>query len=478
MKPKKGDNAKAATDVVAATEVPVAKPTLESTISNLQTSMKDAVERLDVVDGRLDELENKGEELKDNVNTAINKAFEGMEKEWSAFQDALATLWEEMQVKITKLETELEVWKVAIINGAGRPKGPLLSRIKEGLSHDPMTQSLIQYANEGKSRRYWLEGDLLYTRGCCLYVPQFAKCRKDLMKECHDSKLAGHPDKIEAKKPSRLLQPLPIPERPWESVSMDFIVGLLNTDGFASIVVVVDQFSKYTTFIPASKECPAEEATSLFLKHVPAKRKAPQDQAAPQPPLKKKKVTSTSTAIPPVRPPAPEEREEPATSHADTAASVPKPPVKTATASKKTLTRKDKGKTPVRASPRAPAPEATVELDSDDDHDDDMPDVPPPQHHQWNQPFPAAALRGKPTKTSALLTWLRRKTSYLKLRMMDQAPRQKKPQIQTHHQARLATSAWRQNKHPSEAVTRIEKEEMLHHSRKDDEHKDTVALVH
>ncbi|KAL4364106.1 hypothetical protein GQ457_04G017260 [Hibiscus cannabinus] len=101
-----------------------------------------------------------------------------------------------------------------------------------------------------------------------------------------------------------------------------------------------------------------------------------------------------------------------------------------------------------------------------------------PQHHQWNQPSPAAALRGKPTETSALLTWLRRRTSHQKLRMMDQAPRQKKPQIQTHRQARLATSVWRQNKHPSEAVARIEKEEMLQHSRKDDEHKDTAALVH
>ncbi|KAL4325383.1 hypothetical protein GQ457_11G024020 [Hibiscus cannabinus] len=75
-------------------------------------------------------------------------------------------------------------------------------------------------------------------------------------------------DKIKAKKPAGLLQPLPIPERPCESVSMDFIVGLPNTDGFASIVVIVDRFSKYATFIPASKECPAEETARLFLKHV------------------------------------------------------------------------------------------------------------------------------------------------------------------------------------------------------------------
>ena len=49
---------------------------------------------------------------------------------------------------------------------------------------------------------------------------------------------------------------------------MDFIVGFPNVDGFGSIMVVVDRFSKYGTFIPATKNCPAEEASRLFLKNV------------------------------------------------------------------------------------------------------------------------------------------------------------------------------------------------------------------
>ncbi|KAE8734320.1 hypothetical protein F3Y22_tig00000773pilonHSYRG00160 [Hibiscus syriacus] len=182
------------------------------------------------------------------------------------------------------------------------PTGQMRERIKGGLSHDPMATSLIELATEGKTRKFWLEGGLLYARGHRLYVPQFEGLRKELMKECHDSKWAGHPgihrtlalitdhyywphmgddveayvktclvcqqDKIEQKKPAGLLQPLPIPERPWESLSMDFIVGLPVTDGFSSIMVVIDRFSKYGTFIPASKVCPAEEAARLFLKHV------------------------------------------------------------------------------------------------------------------------------------------------------------------------------------------------------------------
>ena len=49
---------------------------------------------------------------------------------------------------------------------------------------------------------------------------------------------------------------------------MDFIVGLPKVDGFGSIVVVMDRFSKYETFIPATKECPVEEIAQLFLKNV------------------------------------------------------------------------------------------------------------------------------------------------------------------------------------------------------------------
>ena len=62
-------------------------------------------------------------------------------------------------------------------------------------------------------------------------------------------------DKTERKKEVGLLQPFPIPERPWFSVSMDFIFGFPKLDVKASIMVVVDRFTKYFIFIFAPEIC-------------------------------------------------------------------------------------------------------------------------------------------------------------------------------------------------------------------------------
>jgi len=75
-------------------------------------------------------------------------------------------------------------------------------------------------------------------------------------------------DKIEQEAPTGLLEPLRIPQRPWESVSIDFIVGLPTSEGCNWVLVVVDRYSKYATFLPAPKECSAEQAAHLFFKHV------------------------------------------------------------------------------------------------------------------------------------------------------------------------------------------------------------------
>ena len=49
---------------------------------------------------------------------------------------------------------------------------------------------------------------------------------------------------------------------------MDFITGMPEVDDLGSILVVVDNFSKYVVFMATLQSCTANAATELFLKYV------------------------------------------------------------------------------------------------------------------------------------------------------------------------------------------------------------------
>ncbi|KAH9678962.1 Endonuclease [Citrus sinensis] len=155
-----------------------------------------------------------------------------------------------------------------------QPKSDLISRIKEGLQQDPLAKNLLENVLEGKTRQFWQEESILLTKGDRLFVPRWRNLRKEVIKECHDSKWAGHPGierttaLVDHQLPARLLEPLSLATRPWESVSMDFITSLPKSERCGSIMVVVDQYSKYVTFIAAPINCKADEVARLFVKYI------------------------------------------------------------------------------------------------------------------------------------------------------------------------------------------------------------------
>ncbi len=148
--------------------------------------------------------------------------------------------------------------------------------------------------------RFQFRDGLLYYQGL-LYVPE-GPCRLRVLQSRHDFPSAGHfgynktmellsrdfwwpqmwktvkdyvttcdtcsRSKIPRHRPYGLLQPLPIPETPWTSISMDFIVDLPPSKTFDSIFVVVDRLTKMAHFIPCHKTVTGEETARLFVDNV------------------------------------------------------------------------------------------------------------------------------------------------------------------------------------------------------------------
>ncbi|KAJ9519230.1 hypothetical protein QJQ45_017890 [Haematococcus lacustris] len=178
--------------------------------------------------------------------------------------------------------------------------GPLtlMQEIKQAYAAD------TRFANEAFTSQLYQHEGLWLTEWGRVVVPDDAALRKKVIYTMHDTRSAGHlgmtktleqvtrwftwpgvsedvksyvrschscqVNKSSAKKPAGLLQPLPIPERPWDSVSMDLIVKLpaSGPNKYDSILVFVDGLTKMVHLVKTWESMTATQYAKLFLEHV------------------------------------------------------------------------------------------------------------------------------------------------------------------------------------------------------------------
>src|SRR6266481_3586947 len=68
---------------------------------------------------------------------------------------------------------------------------------------------------------------------------------------------------------------LPVLDLPWNSISMDFIEKLPSSSGYMSILVIVDQLSKQSLFIPMHDIITSSNLMQLFVLHIFSKHGVP-----------------------------------------------------------------------------------------------------------------------------------------------------------------------------------------------------------
>uniref|UniRef100_A0A3B4CC50 Gypsy retrotransposon integrase-like protein 1 n=1 Tax=Pygocentrus nattereri TaxID=42514 RepID=A0A3B4CC50_PYGNA len=74
--------------------------------------------------------------------------------------------------------------------------------------------------------------------------------------------------KIPRTLPAGKLVPLPVPERPWSHIAIDFVTDLPPSNGFTSILTVVDGFSRGVKFIPFPSLPSALQTAQALFEHV------------------------------------------------------------------------------------------------------------------------------------------------------------------------------------------------------------------
>jgi hypothetical protein len=126
------------------------------------------------------------------------------------------------------------------------------------------------YFSDPKKTRVLREVAGLRYFGNRLVIPKDARLRQDIILEHHNPEHRGHlgcqRNKPTNTHPAGLLQPLPIPDKPWDSMSMDLITDPpVCASGFDAFVVFVDRLTKAIVVAPTHKTVTAPQLAHIFV---------------------------------------------------------------------------------------------------------------------------------------------------------------------------------------------------------------------
>ncbi|RAL60082.1 hypothetical protein DID88_000708 [Monilinia fructigena] len=115
----------------------------------------------------------------------------------------------------------------------------------------------LSTAHPGISKTYTLLSKQYYWRGMHNTIAQY-------IRNCHACKRSSAP----RDRTPGLLHPLPVPQRAWAEITMDYCSFNKDKHGYDNVFVIIDRLTKQAITIPCHKEIDARQQAKLYLYHV------------------------------------------------------------------------------------------------------------------------------------------------------------------------------------------------------------------
>eukprot|EP00253_Pinus_taeda_P030700 PITA_30700 len=216
--------------------------------------------------------------------TSAKHAFQWGGKQQKAFESLKEKISSAPVLALPDLRQPFEIQPMLVI----MPWVQLFYSMNDSIVHDSYIEqyasdddfkdvyAILSKGNHVEENDYHMHNNLLFHLGK-LCIPQGE--RINVIREAHSSLSSGHfgvsktVAHLQSKPSNRklgLYTPLPVPSRPWESISMDFVGGLpkFRKQQHDYLYVVVDRFSKMCILMPCNKTITAEQTAELFFHHV------------------------------------------------------------------------------------------------------------------------------------------------------------------------------------------------------------------